>query len=60
MNSGQSQSDKQGSSGSQEGEGSVRRRAEYVPGACSGKWSAEEHMRYIVFIDGNKDKMRSR
>jgi hypothetical protein len=31
-----------------------------VPGERSGKWSGEEHMKYIAFIDFNKDRMRSR
>jgi hypothetical protein len=37
-----------------------RKVSNYVPGECSGKWSGMEHMRYIAFIDFNKDKMRSR
>ena len=37
-----------------------RRKEEYVPGAVTGKWSREEHMKYIVFLDGNKEAMRSR
>lgn len=26
----------------------------YIPGEKSGKWSDEEHMKYIIFIDYNK------
>lgn len=39
---------------------SEKRGSSYVPGEKSGKWSPEEHMNYIAFIDFNKDRMRSR
>lgn len=39
---------------------SGRKGSSYVPGERSGKWSEEEHMKYIAFIDFNKDRMRSK
>ncbi len=45
-----------GSSGSSGG----KKMGGYIPGEKSGKWSMEEHMRYIAFIDFNKDRMRSK
>lgn len=45
-----------GSSGSS----SDKKNGGYIPGEKSGKWSMEEHMRYIAFIDFNKDRMRSK
>jgi len=42
-------------------EGEVpKKSSSYVPGEKSGKWSDEEHMKYIIFIDYNKEKMRSK
>ena len=42
-----------------EGSG-MKRPSNYIPGENSGKWSDEEHMKYIIFIDYNKEKMRSK
>jgi hypothetical protein len=39
---------------------SGKRGHSYVRGEKSGKWSVEEHMKYIAFIDFHKDRMRSR
>jgi hypothetical protein len=38
----------------------AKRMSNYIPGEKCGKWSDEEHMKYIVFIDYNKEKMRSK
>ena len=38
----------------------VKKTSTYIPGENSGKWSDEEHMKYVVFIDYNKEKMRSK
>jgi hypothetical protein len=31
-----------------------------MPGECTGKWSDEEHMKYIAFLDANKEVMKSK
>ena len=32
----------------------------YIPGEKNGKWSDDEHMKYIAYIDFFKEKMRSK
>ncbi len=32
----------------------------YIPGEKNGKWSEEQHMKYIAFIDFYREKMRSK
>jgi hypothetical protein len=39
---------------------SEKKNTSYVPGERSGKWTELEHMKYIVFIDFNKERMRSK
>jgi len=46
-------------SSEREDEGS-KKGSSYIPGEKSGRWSDEEHMKYIIFIDFNKEKMRSK
>lgn len=38
----------------------MKKTSAYIPGERSGKWSEDEHMKYIIFIDYNKEKMRSK
>lgn len=38
----------------------ARKSREYIPGECSGKWSHEEHLKYIAFIDFNREIMKSK
>ena len=56
---GSSQSDICSRSSAQEAR-PLPKKGQYVPGAVSGKWSREEHMKYIVFLDSNKEAMRSK